>query len=157
MLYKPTQTHQKHITQATFSSNRRSIQHGQISILLDIPSESLTHITCFLEPSSLIALGRTNKYLNEHVANDNTWHRAFVYQFLGISPEGDLHDAKSLMLRRHESSWRKEYVLRYNLRRCVIISRKFLRNLTYIAGVGNGHITRQSHTLLIILLCLACY
>ncbi|KZP20603.1 hypothetical protein FIBSPDRAFT_1022528, partial [Athelia psychrophila] len=99
------------------SSNTQSHQHGHLSILLAIPSESLTHVTCFLDPASLFSLGRTNKYLHEHVVVDSTWHRAFLYQFLGILPEGDVHDAKSLMLRCLESSWRKEFVLRYNLRR----------------------------------------
>lgn len=50
------------------------------------------------------------------------WHK-YVYQYLGITPESDLRDDtgdKTLMLRREESSWRREFVLRYNLRRYVM-------------------------------------
>ncbi|CDO69933.1 hypothetical protein BN946_scf184836.g7 [Trametes cinnabarina] len=85
-----------------------------------MPSESLTHITSFLDPPDLLALARTCKQLHAHVADDNTWRRAYVYQYLGITPESDLRDDagdKTLMLRRKETSWRKEFVMRYNLRR----------------------------------------
>lgn len=105
-------------TQKSIRFTQHHYQHGaQFSILLAFPSESLTHITCFLDPPALLALSRTNKYLNKHVEDDNTWHRAFVCCFLGISPEGDLQDAKTLMLRRCEISWKKEFIIRYNLRR----------------------------------------
>ncbi|CCL99834.1 uncharacterized protein FIBRA_01858 [Fibroporia radiculosa] len=83
------------------------------SLLLRVPSESLTHITSFLNPPTLFVLSCTNKELYAHVKDDNTWRRAYVYQYLGISPESDLHndaDRKSLMLRREESTWRKEFV-----------------------------------------------
>ena len=99
--------------------------------LLGIPVESLTHITSFLPPAALLALGRTNKQLHEHVEDDNTWRTAYVCQFLGISPEDDLLNASEggaarrlLMVRRTESSWKKEFVARWNLRRCV--SRYFI-------------------------------
>ena len=93
--------------------------------LLELPTESLTHITSFLDPGSLIALSRCNKRLHDHVEDENTWRRAFVYQFLGIPPEGDIYEScspdsipdKSLMLRREESSWKREFVCRWNLRR----------------------------------------
>jgi hypothetical protein len=118
MLYRPTEFNQKVTQLKAPQSNQYRDKHGH-SILLAFPSESLTHITCFLNPPSLLALERTNKYLYDHVTDDNTWHRAFVCQFLGIAPEGDLRKAKTLMLRRRENSWRKEYIVRYNLRRCV--------------------------------------
>ncbi|KAI0742454.1 hypothetical protein C8Q80DRAFT_908355 [Daedaleopsis nitida] len=92
-------------------------------VLLSIPSESLTHVTSFLDPPDLLAIARTCKQLHAHVADDNTWRRAYVYQYLGVTPESDLRDGtgdKTLMLRREESSWRREFVLRYNLRRYVI-------------------------------------
>jgi len=95
------------------------------STLLRIPSESLTHITAFLNPPALLALSRTNKQLHAHVNDDNTWCRAYACQFLGIAPESDLRDNsddKTLLLRREESSWMKEFVLRYNLRRYVIFA-----------------------------------
>ncbi|KZT67887.1 hypothetical protein DAEQUDRAFT_375983 [Daedalea quercina L-15889] len=96
-----------------------SLSHGE-SILLRFPSESLTHITSFLDPDTLLSLSGTNRQLHAHVKDDNTWRRAYVYHFLGISPESDLRDngeRKSLMLRREESTWRREFLLRYNLRR----------------------------------------
>ena len=103
-----------------------SLSHGE-SILLRFPSESLTHIPSFLNPDALVALSGTNRQLHAHVKDDNTWRRAYAYQFLGISPEGDIRDSASpngapgraLMLRREESSWKREFVLRWNLRRSV--------------------------------------
>ena len=149
MLYRPTENNQKDTTkaQAPHSNNYRN-QHGHFSILLAFPSESLTHITCFLNPPSLLALGRTNRYLNEHVADDNTWHRAFVYQFLDIAPEGDLRKVKTLMLRRCESSWRKEFIVRYNLRRCVVYSCRLLyTSLTTLQTLGTiAQYYNHSHT-----------
>ncbi|TFK47122.1 hypothetical protein OE88DRAFT_1666411 [Heliocybe sulcata] len=97
--------------------DRRKLAHKSFSILLEVPSETLTHVTSFLDPNSLFALAGTNKRLYDHVKDDNTWHRAFLCQFLGIGPENDPHDGNSLMLRRAETSWRREFVSRYNLRR----------------------------------------
>lgn len=113
-------------------SHYNTRQHGPKSlhdasgaqvVLLSIPSESLTHITSFLEPPELLALAQTCNQLHAHVADDNTWRRAYAYQYLGIAPESDLrNDAsnKALMLRREEGSWRKEFILRYNLCRYVM-------------------------------------
>lgn len=103
-------------------SPKKPTQHGihhsdvLIPFLLAIPSETLTHITSFLDPSSLFNLSATNKKLHDHISDDNTWYRAFLCQFLDIGPENDARDEKSLMLRRTESSWKKEFVLRFNLR-----------------------------------------
>jgi WD40 repeat protein len=93
--------------------------HGivQSTGLLDIPAESLTHITSFLSPPSLLALSRTNRRLNEHINDDNTWYRAFINQFIGIGPENDLENEKILLLRKSERTWRKEFIMRHNLRR----------------------------------------
>ncbi|KAH7882706.1 WD40-repeat-containing domain protein [Phlebopus sp. FC_14] len=96
------------------------IQHGQpqnISLLLDVPAESLTHITSFLPPPSLLALSRTNRRLYEHIKDDNTWFRAFLNQIVGISPENDIDNGKLLLLRRTGNSWRKEFISRYSVRR----------------------------------------
>ncbi|OJT11101.1 hypothetical protein TRAPUB_12385 [Trametes pubescens] len=108
-------------------------QHGHLhgnshaastpSALLSLPSESLTHVTAFLDPPDLLTLARICKQLHAHVADDNTWRRAYVYQYLGLTPESDLHnDAndRTLMLRREETTWKKEFILRYNLWRYVI-------------------------------------
>ncbi|KAK0453427.1 WD40-repeat-containing domain protein [Armillaria borealis] len=84
---------------------------------LDIPSENLTHITAYLDPHSLLSLSRVNTQLYAHVKEEHTWRTAFALNFLGISPEGDLSDFKGRLLRRSEPSWRREYIVRYNLRR----------------------------------------
>lgn len=121
MLNRQPQAISKNLSQKKQSqSNQNSTnQHGPF--LLDIPSESLTHITSSLNPPSLLALSKVNSILYHHVKDDNTWHRAFVYQFLGIGPEHDLNDDKSLLLRPAERSWRTEFISRYNLRRCVFL------------------------------------
>jgi len=98
--------------------------HGFIQstcLILDIPVESLTHITSFLSPSSLLALSRTNRRLYEHVKDDNTWYRAFINQYLDIGPENDIKYEKILLLRKSESTWRKEFIMRHNLRRFVVV------------------------------------
>ncbi|OCB92227.1 hypothetical protein A7U60_g378 [Sanghuangporus baumii] len=82
--------------------------------LLAIPSESLTHITAFLDTVSLFALGRANKVLHDHITDDNTWHRAFACQFLGERPERP-DSQRSNLLRRREGTWKKEFVLRCNI------------------------------------------
>lgn len=104
--------------------------------LLRIPSESLTHITSFLDPPALFALSRANRQLYDHVKDDNTWRRAYAHQSLGISPESDFrdnNDDRALMLRREETTWRKEFVFRYNLRRYVI----FLNAEDHLVLLGN--------------------
>lgn len=124
MHYKPTQAHKKAIESTNSPKSPKNLtQHGIhkkdsqcIAYLLAIPSESLTHITSFLEPPSLLSLQRVNRQMYEHINDDNTWHRAFLYRYLGIVPEYDAEDSQILMLRRTESSWKKEFVLRYNLR-----------------------------------------
>uniref|UniRef100_A0A0W0GEB1 F-box domain-containing protein n=1 Tax=Moniliophthora roreri TaxID=221103 RepID=A0A0W0GEB1_MONRR len=92
---------------------RKSDQYG----LNRIPAENLTHITAYLDPRSLFALSGVNKFLHEHVKDDHTWRRAFLLNFLGLKPESDLDASSGLLLRRFESSWMKEYVVRYNIRR----------------------------------------
>ncbi|KAI0363927.1 hypothetical protein BV20DRAFT_975037 [Pilatotrama ljubarskyi] len=115
--HKPIRSHNN-----TRQHGHHGIPHiaGGSSVLLSIPSESLTHVTSFLDPPDLLALARTCKLLHAHVADDNTWRRAYVYQYLGITPESDLRDDagdRTLMLRREEVTWKKEFILRYNLRR----------------------------------------
>ncbi|KAH9921650.1 uncharacterized protein B0H18DRAFT_1020662 [Fomitopsis serialis] len=129
MSSRPIEAHYKNAARSNLphAQPRTAGQHGKAhslsygeSILLRFPSESLTHITSFLDPDTLLALSGTNRQLHAHVKDDNTWRRAYVYQFLGISPESDLRDngdQKNLMLRREESTWRREFVLRYNLKR----------------------------------------
>lgn len=119
--YKTPFSH-KYATQHGYAQ-RLHLHPNSQSALFGLPAESVTHITSFLDPSSLFALSQTSKIFHEHVADDNTWRRAFFCQFLGISPEDVVDDGplditgKKLMLRREESSWKREYVYRWNLRR----------------------------------------
>lgn len=146
MLNKPIETKPDSSENQLSQPNQRYNQHGRFSILLALPVESLTHITCFLDPPSLCTLAKINKHLNAHVENDNTWHRAFVYQFFGIAPEGD-YNAKMLLLRRSESSWRKEFVVRYNLRRYSgLLPCIHYPSLILVVGVGSDPITPQLPT-----------
>jgi hypothetical protein len=57
------------------------------------------------------------KYCNGHLKDDNTWRRAFFYQFLDVGPENDLDHDKALLLKRTEGSWRNEFIVRYKLKR----------------------------------------
>lgn len=85
-------------------------------ILLELPPESLTHVTANLDPPDLLALAQTSKYLNGHINDENTWYRAFLYQFLGVFPEDALDEGAIVILRRSESSWRKEFMARYRVK-----------------------------------------
>ena len=81
--------------------------------LLGVPGESLTHITSYLDVPALLNLSRVNKTLHEHINDDSTWYRALLCQFLGVSPESDLQEVQSIVLRRTESTWKKELVYRH--------------------------------------------
>lgn len=123
----------------------QATHHGFLqdaSLLLGIPVESLIHITSFLSPPSLLALSRTNRRLYEHVKDDNTWYRAFINQFLYIGPENDFKYEKILLLRKSESTWRKEFIMRHNLRRCVDV---FLHSAwsNLLSGAGKVRVMEQ--------------
>lgn len=93
--------------------------------LLNIPTESLAHITSYLDAKSLFSLGLTNKTLHEHVADDNTWRAAFLLQFLGKRPESTASEGSAPLLRRTEVTWKREFVFRQNLLRCVLGPHKY--------------------------------
>ena len=122
--------------------------HGiHCPILILVPSETLTAITSYLDPPSLFALAAVNIYLNGHVKDDNTWRRAFFYQFLGIGPENDLDDNKALLLKRTESSWRNEFTVRYKLKRSFLLLLSFkVHSITLLSDVGSGPETPSQHT-----------
>ncbi|KAJ6594264.1 hypothetical protein B0H19DRAFT_1094736 [Mycena capillaripes] len=116
MLNRKTQVNQNQSSSNKSAESASNLQHGLL--LLHIPPESLTHITSNLDPKSLLALAQVNSRLSDHIRDDHTWHRAFVYQLLGIEPESDLHNAKCLLLRRsHLGSWRQEFIVHFSLRR----------------------------------------
>lgn len=102
-------------------------KHG----LLSLPTENLTHITSYLDPPALFALQRVNRVLCDHVKEEHTWYRAFVSKFLGISPEGDVDSEKAVLLRRTENSWKKEYVVRFNLLRWIFLLSEITCKLTF--------------------------
>ncbi|KAF8555174.1 WD40 repeat-like protein [Imleria badia] len=115
---RPIQSHPKvsaRIDNKSPQSTHYHLQHG--SLLLGLPQESLTHITAYLPLPSLLALACTCRRLCEHVDDDGTWLRAFLTQFLGISPEHELDNQHILLLRRTEHSWRKEFIHRYTVNR----------------------------------------
>jgi hypothetical protein len=100
--------------------NQYGIQHHHVirrPILVDVPVETLTAITAYLEPHSLLAVAQVNGHLNQHIKDDNTWRRALFCQFLGLGSEADLDDKEFLLLRRTEQTWRNEFITRYKLRR----------------------------------------
>ena len=105
----------QHVT----SSNKRlspakNFDSSSRCFIMDIPGESLTHITTYVDdPSSLFALSRVNRRLRDHLADDNTWYRVFVFHFLGIGPEFTHNEEKALTLRRTESTWKKEFIQRF--------------------------------------------
>jgi hypothetical protein len=125
MPLKPTEHSPKNVRHPTAATNARdpaqhgtpSLAHQPFSLLLALPAESLTHITSFLDPVSLLLLAQASRRLAAHLRDDATWRRAFLCQFLGIRPEDDLQGAKSLLLRRSEPTWRKEFIARWKLRR----------------------------------------
>ncbi|KAF9502082.1 hypothetical protein BDN71DRAFT_1437521 [Pleurotus eryngii] len=131
MLYRRNKSAQNQSTSDLFlPSNHYILQDGSshtddalpsgLMLLLDVPEESLLHITSYLEPPALLALGRVCKILSQHVKLDSTWLRAFATQCLAISPESDLKliEKKSLMLRRSpQQPWRDLFIARYKLLR----------------------------------------
>lgn len=115
--YKLSESSVKPTQLAKFYQKTPSNHGIHCPILILVPPETLTAITSYLDPPSLFALAVVNIYLNGHVKDDNTWRRAFFYQFLGIGPENDIDDSKALLLRRTEGSWRNEFAVRYKLKR----------------------------------------
>ena len=90
--------------------------------LLSLPTESITHITTYVDdPRSLVALARTNRLLRDHIAEDNTWYRAFAFHFWGLGPEEEPSYETNIMLRKTENTWKKEYVKRFETLRCVSV------------------------------------
>jgi hypothetical protein len=120
MPYRPIEYYQKSKViskPALAHSTAHYSQHGDLCILLDLPNESLTHITSFLDPPSLLTLSRVCQLLFRHVEDDNTWRLAFVYHYFGVSPESDAYDVNRLLLRRFETTWRNEFIVRFILSR----------------------------------------
>lgn len=102
--------HALHTDRSFFS---RKLDSSSKCFLMSLPGESLTHITTYVDdPPSLFALSRVNRRLRDHIADDNTWYRVFAFHFLGIGPESDPQEEQKLLLRRTESTWKKEFVQR---------------------------------------------
>lgn len=113
----PNRLHQqKQSKKNATQSPQSTLQHG---ILFVLPSESLTHVTASLDPKSLLSLGRVNRQLYKHIADDHTWAVAFKTQFMKLSPEADVSEVDTLLFQRSENTWRKEFLKRWSLRKYV--------------------------------------
>ena len=129
------------------SKNQHGIPEIRFPILVAVPVETLTGITSYLDPPCLSMLATVNKYLSEHVKDDNTWRRAFVQQFLGIGPECDLGDEKTLLLRHTERSWRTEFIVHYTLIRRVFLPRYHDRHCLLIHNTQTlGTVSQRYHS-----------
>jgi len=117
MLIRPTlfNTSNADRLENTQKTRESKDQHGNLN-LLQIPTESLTHITSFLDPPTLLILAAVCTSLHEHVQLDATWRKAFFCQLLGIPPESNLSKVNTLLLRRTEDTWKNEFIARYKLK-----------------------------------------
>ena len=100
------------------------------SLLHALPCETLTNVTAWLDPPSLLALGLVDKYLKRIVDSDSIWHTAFLAHFLHVAPEEWSMNGRMLLLRRVENSWKREYISRYKLLQCVRLPPFYGRRLT---------------------------
>ncbi|KAI5887987.1 uncharacterized protein SCHCODRAFT_02077230 [Schizophyllum commune H4-8] len=125
MRHSPNQRTRQETTKHPLTASHPENQHGhrqvvdggrRISLLCDLPPESRTHITAYLDPPSLDALSQTCRLLRAHVADESTWYHAFLCQFLGVGPEASLSDETALLLRRQQKSWRLEFAYRHKMR-----------------------------------------
>ncbi|KAL1757955.1 hypothetical protein FB107DRAFT_208122 [Schizophyllum commune] len=125
MRHSPNQKSRQETTKHPLTAPTTENQHGhrqavdggrRISLLCDLPPESRTHITAYLDPPSLDALGQTCKLLRAHVADESTWYHAFLCQLLGVGPEASLSNETALLLRRQQKSWRLEFAYRHKMR-----------------------------------------
>ncbi|CUA66767.1 WD repeat and FYVE domain-containing protein 3 [Rhizoctonia solani] len=111
MHIKASKSHQKKINQkkSIEIDSLTSAQHG--SHLLQLPSELLTHLTAYLDPIALTTLASVCRLFLSHINQDGTWRAAFLCHFLGISPGPNFitDDARLVLLRRGENSWRAEF------------------------------------------------
>ncbi|EJU00347.1 hypothetical protein DACRYDRAFT_100917 [Dacryopinax primogenitus] len=114
VLMKPKKSTQK--PRIHSYSQHGSKQHSS-AYLLSLPEESFAHVTAYLDPLSLYRLSLTCRRLRDHVEQDTVWHRAFLWTYLSIEPEGREahHDKAELLLRRRENTWKKEYIARWML------------------------------------------
>ena len=100
------------------------------SLLHALPFETLTNVTAWLDPPSLLALGLVDKYLKRYVDNDSTWQIAFLVHFFDVDPEEWPINRRMVLLRRAENSWKREYISRYKLLQCVMLASFYGRRLT---------------------------
>jgi hypothetical protein len=85
------------------------------SILHRAPYETLCHITAYLDPPSLGSLLQVDRYLRKCVSDDVMWRSALFFSVLGIHPERERDSPRRFLLRRLESTWKAEYITRYNV------------------------------------------
>ena len=116
------------------------------SLLHALPFETLTNVTAWLDPPSLLVLGLVDKYLKRYVDNDNVWQASFLAHFLDVAPEEGTTNARVLLLRRVESSWKKEYISRYKLLQYAMLSPFTGVGLHLLLGAGIDRRRRRRRT-----------
>ncbi|KAG8932542.1 hypothetical protein FRC01_013312 [Tulasnella sp. 417] len=88
-------------------------QDGSRLLSPDFPPEALNWTTSFLIPEDLLSLGSVSNHLHSHVALDATWRSAFLRYSFGLDPETDFGRDKQILLKRTCSTWREEYITRF--------------------------------------------
>lgn len=97
----------QHVPACSNTTHQRSILHR-------FPYESLFHITSYLDPRSLSALGAVDRFLREYASEDVVWKLALYANVLGIQPEREQDSPRAFLLRRLETTWKGEYITRYS-------------------------------------------
>ncbi|KAG8760192.1 hypothetical protein FRC14_003746 [Serendipita sp. 396] len=101
------------IQQHQLQPNDNKMSSGR-SILHRFATEILCHVTSYLDPRSLGTLSCVDQYLRSFMADDVVWKLAFYSGFLGIPPGQEQTSRRIFLLRRSETSYKNEYIGRYN-------------------------------------------
>ncbi|KAH8835130.1 hypothetical protein DL96DRAFT_1572926 [Flagelloscypha sp. PMI_526] len=114
-----------------------------------LPREGVSRVTCYLDPPTLLCLGRVSKGLRDHVRDEDTWRRAFGVWYFGLSPESEF--VESSLFKRMCGSWRKEFVKRWDcIRRWELSRTSTVLHTPLYARISSMHLisTTSSPTLL---------
>lgn len=89
------------------------VRAARRSILERFPYETLVHITSYLPPPALANLSAANSWLKDFLNDDVVWKLALFVNILGIRPEHEKESPRAFLLRRTESTWKTEYIERF--------------------------------------------
>ncbi|KIM29195.1 hypothetical protein M408DRAFT_68296 [Serendipita vermifera MAFF 305830] len=89
------------------------VREARRSVLERFPYETLTHITSYLQPPALASLSAVSSWFKEYLSDDVVWKLALFANILGIHPEHQKHSSRAFLLRRTESTWKLEYIVRF--------------------------------------------